>query len=225
MSNLENIPSHSESLPNVVDQVKGMIGEEKLEIFNNDAQQLAEMHTMPLTIKVGDVAPDFSLPNASGDIIKLANVLNQGAVVLTFYRGTWCPYCNLHLSLLQTILPEIIKLNANLVAISPMTPDNSKGMVDSNKLEFNVLSDVDNDVARQYTTVFKNSDTPIKAMADLGYDFFSFYDNPSAELPVAATFVISQKGVVVFAESEGGDYRKRTEPKAILAALKSISGE
>ena len=225
MSDLENIPSHSECLPNVIDQVKSMFGEEKHEIFNSDAQQLAETHTMPLTIKTGDVAPDFSLPNPGGETVKLANLLNQGAVVLTFYRGIWCPYCNLHLSLLQNTLPEITKLNASLVAISPMTPDSSKEMVDINELEFNVLSDVGNDVARQYTTVFKNSDSPIKAMADLGYDFFSFYDNPSAELPVAATFVISQKGVVVFAESEGGDYRKRIEPKAVLAALKSISGE
>ena len=88
-----------------------------------------------------------------------------------------------------------------------------------NALDFNILSDVDNAVARQYTTVFQNPESSIKAMADLGYDFYSFYNSRTGELAVPATFVIGQDGKVLFAQSAGGDYRQRIEPQKILDAL------
>ncbi|VAX13089.1 hypothetical protein MNBD_GAMMA24-1896 [hydrothermal vent metagenome] len=94
--------------------------------------------------------------------------------------------------------------------------------MESNALEFEVLSDAGNKVARQFTRVFKNADEPISSIAELGYDFYSFYDDKSVELPVSATFIIAPDKRVIFAESEGGDYRKRTEPQLILEALQSI---
>jgi peroxiredoxin len=140
-------------------------------------------------------------------------------VVLTFYRGIWCPYCNLELKTYQQILPQLKAAGANLVAVSPMTPDNSLQLKDTNALEFEVLSDVGNHVARQFTTVFKNLETSIKAMAELGYDFNGFYGDTSAEIPVPATFVIGQDGTIKFAGTAGGDYRERVEPKKILEVL------
>jgi peroxiredoxin len=142
-------------------------------------------------------------------------------VVLTFYRGVWCPYCSLHLKTYQQILPDIRAAGANLIAISPMTPDNTLSMQETNALQFEVLSDVGNQVARGYTTVFKNGDAPIQAMQDLGYDFFGFYGDASAELPVPATFVIAPDRSLLLAASGGGDYRERVEPQAILDALAS----
>jgi peroxiredoxin len=140
-------------------------------------------------------------------------------VVLTFYRGIWCPYCNLELKTYQQILPQLKAAGANLVAVSPMTPDHSLQLKDTNALQFEVLSDVGNHVARQFTTVFKNLDSSIKAMAELGYDFNGFYGDESGEILVPATFVISQDGTIKFAGTAGGDYRERVEPRKILEVL------
>ena len=214
--------TYKTSLNDLVDQLKDMFPADKFAVFNDDADQLGRTHTSPLAINHGDRAADFSLPNANGKTINLQDLLKQGPVVLNFYRGVWCPYCNLHLKLLQDFLPQIKQAGANLVAISPMNPDSAKASIDTNLLEYEVLSDTGNKVARQYTRVFKNADEPIKTMADLGYDFYSFYDDKSAELPVSAIFIIGSDGVVIFAESEGGDYRQRTEPAAIINALNGI---
>jgi len=219
MSDATTIPSYKDSLKGLIQQLGEMMPEDKLAVFNRDAEQLAKAHSAPLKLNKGDTAPSFSLPNADGKVIALENLLQQGPVVLTFYRGTWCPYCNLELKTYQQILPQIKQAGASFVAVSPMTPDNSLQMKDSNELAFEVLSDVGNKVAGQYTTVIKNPQTSIQAMADLGYDFHSFYDDTSAELPVPAIFVIAKNGVILFAGSAGGDYRERTEPQAILDAL------
>jgi len=219
MSNVIEIPSYKENLKELIKQLAGMIPEDKFPIFNNDAKLLAEKYTSPLKLNTGDKANSFTLHNAKGKTVSLGAMLQQGSVVLTFYRGTWCPYCNLQLKNYQQILPQIKEAGANLIAVSPMTPDNSLGMIDTNELEFEVLSDVGNTVARQFTTVFKSNDAPLQAMTEMGYDFFSFYDDESGELPVPATFVIAQDGTIKFASSEGGDYRERVEPQAILDAL------
>ncbi len=222
MSELSNIPSYSENLKELVGQLKGMFPEDKFKVFNNDALQLEKTYSSPLAVNVGDKAPLFELANANGELVSMDDLLVKGPVVLTFYRGVWCPYCNLHLKLLQQTIPNIEKLGASVVAISPMNPDNSQAIVEANELQFEVLSDIGNKIARQYTQVFKNAEESINAMSDLGYDFYSFYDDRTAELPVSATFIISTEGVVCFAESEGGDYRLRTEPKRIVEALESI---
>lgn len=219
MSNVIDVPSYKDELKELKEQLAGMIPEDKFSIFNSDAAQLAKTHKSPLKLNKGDKASPFSLPNALGNQISLNTMLKQGPVVLTFYRGSWCPYCNLQLKNYQKILPQIKQAGANLIAVSPMTPDNSMGMKETNELEFEVLSDAGNNVARLFTTVFKNDNAPVKAMTEMGYDFFSFYGDESGELPVPVTFVISQEGTIKFASSEGGDYRERVEPQAILEAL------
>jgi peroxiredoxin len=219
MAETKSIPSYKENLKGLTQQLGDMLPEEKFAVFNNDAKKLGEKYASPLKLHTGDKAPLFSLPNAVGKTIDIKDVLQQGAVVLTFYRGVWCPYCNLQLKTYQQLLPEIRQAGANLIAVSPMTPDNSLHMMDTNELQFEVLSDVGNKVARQFTTVFKNPETSIQAMADLGYDFHSFYGDTSEELPVPATFVIARDRTILFAGSGGGDYRDRVEPRAILDAL------
>lgn len=219
MSEVTSMPVYKESLNELVQQLRSLLPEDKLAIFNNDAQHLGEKYTAPLKLYAGDKAPLFALPNATGNLISLSDLLQQGPVVLTFYRGIWCPYCNLELKTYQQILPQLKQAGANLVAVSPMTPDNSLQLKDTNALQFEVLSDVGNKVARQFTTVFKNPDTSTSAMAELGYDFGSFYGDTSGEIPVPATFVISKDGVIKFAGTAGGDYRERVEPQKILEVL------
>ena len=211
--------SYQAQLPGLIEQLTGMLPAAQFEVFNRDAAQLAERHPTPLKVQAGDEAAPFSLPNPQGKSIALATLLQNGPVILTFYRGVWCPYCNLQLKVYQAMLPQITAAGASLVAISPMTPDNSLSMQEQNALQFHVLSDAGNTVTRQYTTVFRNSDAAIQAMTDLGYDFHGFYADESGEIPVPATFVINQQGKITFAQSAGGDYRQRIEPQDVLNAL------
>ena len=216
------IPVYKKQLEGLVSELGEMLPQEALGIFNKDANQLAETHTNPLKLKIGDHAPTFSLSNAKNNVVGLTEYLAKGLVVLVFYRGTWCPYCNLQLKIYQDILPELKKTGAKLIAISPQTPDNSLSIKEKNKLEFEVLSDPGNMVSRKYTTVFKNADAPVQAMQELGVDFNSFYADDSGELPVPAVFVVDQKGIIRFAKAESGDYRQRVEPQEILDALKQL---
>jgi peroxiredoxin len=214
-----SIPSYQDAVAALIQDLGKMLPADKFAVFNNDATGLAEEFPSPLKLKRGDQAPAFALPNAKGQTVLLEDALQQGPVVLTFYRGVWCPYCNLQLKQYQQILPQIHEAGARLIAVSPMTPDKSLSMEETNALQFDVLSDIGNLVARLYTSVFRYSDASLQAMQDLGYDFFSFYGDNSAELPVPATFVIDRDRTIRFASSRGGDYRERVEAQAILDAL------
>ena len=215
--------SYNQRRDELIEQLTEMLPAEQLGVFNQDAEQLAANYPSPLKLKVGNKAVPFSLPNVQGKQIELQSLLDKGPVILTFYRGVWCPYCNLQLKTYQDILPQITEAGATLVAISPMTPDNSLSMKEQNQLQFHVLSDIGNQISRAYTTVFKNSAAPIQAMTELGYDFYGFYGDESGEIPVPATFVINKDGVITFAGSNSGDYRDRAEPKDLLTALAKIN--
>ncbi len=213
------IPSYQQGLEELQSNLLTMLPEEALGVFDQDAQALAANHPSVLKLQSGDQAPDFSLSNAVGETVTLSKLLEQGSVVLTFYRGTWCPYCNLQLNQYQQILSKITSLGAQLVAISPQTPDESLNMQEKNQLRFEVLSDNGNIVARQYTTVFRNADAPVATMDQLGIDFNAHYADDSQELPVPAVFVIDPNSQVVWAKATGGDYRQRVEASEIINAL------
>ena len=215
-------PSYRTGLAELRGQLTGMLPADALAVFDADAAQLAATHTDALRVRVGDRAPDFTLSDATGEPVRLADVLAEGPAVLTFYRGTWCPYCNLYLAQLQAVLDRVEGQGARLVAVSPQTPDESLTLKEKLSLRYHVLSDLGNQVARQYTTVFRNGDTPVGLMTELGIDFDAHYADDSRELPVPATFVIARDGTVAFAKTEGGDYRERVEPAEVLAALEKL---
>jgi len=221
MSAQTQIPSYTEGLKELQENLSKMLPEEALAVFGKDANTLKAKHQSILKLNVEDKAPSFSLSNAVGETISLKSLLEKGKVVLTFYRGSWCPYCNLQLNQYQHVLEELKSLGENLVAISPLTPDESLNIKEKNELQFEVLSDNCNIVARQFTTVFKNEETPIETMKSLGIDFNSFYADDSQELPVPAVFVIEQDGTISFAKAIDGDYRNRVEAVDIINALKN----
>ena len=220
MSTITKTPSYKEGLKELQHNLANMLPSEALAVFDADAKLLKTTHTNILKLEAGDKAPAFTLSNATGESVSLEGLLSQGRVVLTFYRGTWCPYCNLQLNQYQQVLDEIKALGANLVAISPQTPDESLNIQQKNELQFEVLSDNGNTVARQFTTVFKNGETPVETMKDLGIDFDSFYSDDSQELPVPAVFIIERDGTISFASAIDGDYRNRVEAEDIINALK-----
>lgn len=212
-------PSYKEGLKELRGSMSDMLPNEVLEVFDNDANALNEEHTSILKLQTGDKAYDFTLSNAVNQSINLYEILKSNRVVLTFYRGVWCPYCNLILNQYQAILPEIKESGATLIAISPQNPDASLSMKEKNELQFEVLSDNGNLIAKEYTTVHPNPEKSLETMGELGYDYDSFNSDVNSELPVPATFIIEKDATISFAKSEGADYRNRVEPTEIINAL------
>jgi len=218
--NTKQIPSYNEGLEALKSNLSEMLPSHALDVWNADAEELGKNHNSILKLQPGDTAPNFTLSNAINETVTLYDVLKNQRVVLTFYRGTWCPYCNLVLNQYQTILPKMKEEGAVLIAISPQTPDNSLSIKEKNSLEFEILSDNGNIVTKQFTTVHKNPEKSLAKMSELGFDYDSFYADEGSEIPVPATFVIEQDGKISFAKTEGGDYRNRVEASDILNALK-----
>jgi peroxiredoxin len=191
------------------------------ERFAAHQARLAQM-SFPHALRAGDQAPEFELPNADGRPIRLLDRLRRGPVVLTFYRGVWCPYCNLQLHGLQQALPEIKGLGASLLAVSPQLPDGSRAMVDNNGLTFEVLSDRGSFVASTYGVVFALSPDDQALFTDVGNDLTQSNGDNSWLLPAPATFVIARGGVIRHARVDA-DFTGRIEPDEIVAILKTIA--
>lgn len=170
---------------------------------------------------IGDRAPGFSLPNALGEQVSLERMLREGPVVLSFYRGIWCPFCSLELRALQQYMPQIKALGGALVAISGQTPDNSLSMVEKHRLTYEVLSDTGQAVASSYGLVFRLPDYLQEAYEKLGHPIPMFNGAGQQTLPVPGTFVIGPDGIIRFAYANP-DYRYRADPADILAVLKSL---
>ena len=171
--------------------------------------------------QVGDQAPDFSLSNATGQSIRLSEYLAKGPVVLTWYRGGWCPYCNITLRQLQLELPNFQAKGANLIALTPELPDKSLSTQEKHALEFEVLSDVGNEVARAYGIVFKLTEE-VGEMYQNAFDLHAYNGDESKELPLAATYVIDVEGNIQYAFLDA-EYRNRAEPSDILKILDSLN--
>ncbi len=172
-------------------------------------------------IREGQLAPDFSLPDVNGQNITLSTLLANGPVVLTFYRGGWCPYCNMQLHAYEAILPQIKELGATLVAVSPQTPDNSLSTAEKLALDFEVLSDLNSTVIRRYGLVYTVDAENRKILAGFGNDLRAVNGNDKWELPVPGTFVIDRDGIVRLAFVEP-DYTKRLEPALLIKALQKL---
>lgn len=174
-------------------------------------------------IKIGQKAPNFELPNPKGQSISLETLLSTGPVVVTFYRGDWCPYCNLQLRALQMKLDDIHSLSATLVAISPQVPDGSMTESEINNMDFIVLSDQDAKVASQYGVSWKVPEFLMDHMrVDRNLDLEKINNGNESILPIPATFILNPDGVVTW-NYVNVDYRTRAEPDDIIEALKQIT--
>jgi peroxiredoxin len=193
----------------------------RAELYDAKVEALRTSFLIENTPAMGGEAPEFSLPNAQGKLVSLSKALSDGPVVVTFYRGSWCPYCNLQLRAYQRALPEIIALGGRLMAISAQLPDKSLSTVEQNALEFDVLSDVGNRVARSFGLVYALPDELRAALISNNKALPMFNGDDSWELPVPATYVIGRNGRVVLASVQI-DYRQRLAPEEIVAALQNI---
>lgn len=203
-------------------RAQSKIAPEKRAVMNAAINELAESGITNGVIKVGEKAPDFELVNIDGQIVRLFTVLENQPVVLMFYRGVWCPYCNMTVKAYQEILPEIERLGATLIAVSPQTPDNSLTMAQKHDLSFYVLSDLGNLAAREYGLVYQLPPELREIYLELHFDLTEYNGDETWELPLPGTFVIDQDGIVRYAFAHA-DYVKRAEPAEILAALEKLN--
>lgn len=192
--------------------------EETLDTMKRGTQSLVHSDILSHTIKAGDRMPNFELQNALGQTVTLDALLAQGPVVINFYRGGWCPYCNLELNAYQEILDKIHEKGAQLVAITPEKPDGSLKSTESLNLGFEILSDIDNHYAKSLGIVFKLSNELVSVYKGIQIDLVASQGNENAELPIPGTFVIDRDGTVKLAHLDV-DYTKRFEPEDVLKYL------
>ena len=172
--------------------------------------------------QVGDIAPDFTLKNATGKEVTLSDELKKGPVVLTWYRGGWCPYCNIAMAAMQESLSEIKEAGASLIALTPELPDKTLTTIEKNKLEFEVLTDLNHQVAEKYDLLFKLTPEVEKLYGEkFDLKAYNGAEAGTDTLPLVATYIIGQDGKIAWAFLHH-DYHKRAEPADIVAFLKSI---
>ncbi len=192
-----------------------------------DRQAIMERHIEQLRngviartmLKVGDHAPPIVLRNATGEIVDIGELRKKGPVIVTFYRGGWCPYCNLELKAFQEVLPEINAAGASLAAISPEKPDDTLSTAEKNALAFVVLSDVGHKIGRAFGLVYQFTDELRSAYREFGLDIPAHNGAPDEwALPISATYVIDRDGTIIYAYTDV-DYRDRADPRDVLEIL------
>ena len=175
-------------------------------------------------IKAGDRAPHFNLKDQNGNDVSSAALLVKGPLVVTFYRGVWCPYCNIELQAINEVLPEIQAYGANVVAISPQTPVNSRKSVRENRLSFPVLSDVNGETSAAFGVRFPLPGYLVDLYRRLRNDLPAFNDDPSWTLPMPARYVIGHDGFVLYSEVNP-DYTRRPDPSDMFAVLETATAK
>lgn len=195
-----------------------------IETLRRSADELLHSRILERSLKAGDRPPDFTLPNAVGKEVRLGAVTARGSAIVSFYRGGWCPYCSLQLRAYQQVLPQFRELGAELLAISPETPDKSQATLLKNFLQYEVLSDVGNGVARRFGLVYALGEELQQAYRRLGVVLPEYNGDDSWEIPLPGTFVIDRTMTVRLAFVDL-DYTKRLEPEAILQTLAAIRAE
>ncbi len=191
---------------------------EALDIMHRATAELIESGLVQRAKKAGDPAPQFALSDPEGNDVSSRELLAKGPLVVSFYRGVWCPYCNFELQALQAALPDITERGASLVAISPQTAPNSRKSQRENKLSFPILSDVRSEVAEAFGIRFALSDELIGLYRSFKNDLPAFNDNSSWVLPMPARYVIGSDGVIAYAEINP-DYTQRPDPSELLPVL------
>jgi peroxiredoxin len=172
-------------------------------------------------LRIGARAPAFTLADQQGRPVTLTQLLVQGPLVAIFYRGGWCPFCNVHLRAFQLARPHIRALGATVALISPQLPGFGRALANQHGLLFPVLSDAGNQVARQYGLVFQMPAELRKEYLADGVDLETITGDPRWEVPMPATFVIDRDGIIRYA-FVSADYTRRAEPSDVIATLRAL---
>jgi peroxiredoxin len=191
---------------------------EALDIMHRATDELIANAQAQHARKAGDAAPEFILADSDGKPVSMRELLERGPLVVSFYRGVWCPYCNLELQALQEALPEITARGASLVAISPQTAPNSRKSQRDNKLGFPILSDTRSEVAEAFGIRFALQDYLVELYKSFKNDLPTFNNDPAWVLPMPARYVIGTDGIIAYSEVNP-DYTQRPDPSELLPVL------
>jgi len=197
------------------------IAQADLNILMSEIQKLSDSDLAEKALKIGEKIPDVVLPNVSGEKIDVQSTLDQHLLIVSFYRGRWCPYCNLELRAYQEVFFEIKKLNASLVAISPQTLEHSLATRENNELAYEVLSDFGNRIARSFGLVFRLSDKVQEIYRKYKMILPEFNGDHSWQLPVPGKFVVDGNGVIR-GRFVNANYTQRTDPSEVLEVLHKL---
>jgi len=191
---------------------------EQLALMDRATDELIASGQAQRALKAGDRAPEFTLGDPDGKPVSAAEMLAKGPLVISFYRGVWCPYCNLELQALQEALPEIERRGAGLVAISPQTASNSRKSQRQNQLGFPILSDPKSEISAKFGIRFNLPSYLVDVYKAFKNDLPLVNDDASWVLPMPARFVVGQDGVIAYAEINP-DYTQRPDPSELLPVL------
>jgi peroxiredoxin len=208
------------------DQLKAAAAErlpaEVLEVFDRSIQEFLDQGIPTDSIKAGDLLEPFTLVDVNGTSVSLDQLVENGPAVIVFYRGGWCPYCNLALrTYQQELLPQLGALGARLVAISPQSPDESLSTVEKAALEFTVLSDPGSRLADRIGIAFEQADDVLAAQSELGLDLTKVNAEGAVRLPRPTVLVVDQDHTVHFVDIQP-DYTARTEVADVITALTDL---
>ena len=192
---------------------------EKLAITERAIAALQQSGIMERVLSVGARAPEFELADGDGKVFRSADALSRGRLVVSFYRGRWCPYCIAELESLQTILPQVQQAGASLVAVSPQIPKHSGFTAEQHELRFPVLSDPGNRVARQFGLVYRLPQELEQLYRSIFINLPNSNGDQSWELPLPATYILERDGTVLCAFADP-DHMRRAEPAELLERLR-----
>jgi peroxiredoxin len=192
-----------------------------VEALHRSVNELIASGAQNQALKAGDFAPEFTLPNVDGSPVSSKALLAKGPLVVTFYRGAWCPFCNLDLSALEEARSEIEARGASLVAISQQTSPNSRKSQRQNGLGFPILGDHGGEIAARFGVRWTLPDYLREVQKALGADLTQFNGEDSWTLPMPARYVIGQDNTIAYAEVNA-DYTRRPEPSAVFPVLEQL---
>ena len=199
-------------------ELAAQVPQEVLEAFGKSIEDLKTKNIEEKSIKIGETITNFSLKNAKNEVVNSSDILKNGKMIIAFYRGSWCPYCNLELKTLQEKISEFKEKNATLVAISPQSPDNSLTVIEKHHLTFEVLTDKDNVFAKQLGIVFELQDFVLPYYHALGIDLSSFNENADNSLPIPAVFVVNESSKIIYKFADA-NYMNRIDIDELLKTL------
>lgn len=192
-----------------------------LAILETAGAELREQFAQRPSLQVGDLAPDFMLLSAEGTLVTLSERLEQGPLILSFFRGGWCPYCLLELRAYQGIWPSVQALGASLLAVSPQTLKISRAMAERNGLGYPLLSDLGCQTAQDYGLAFVVPDTVRELYYAWGHPLPDYNGSEDWLLPIPATFILDRRRRIAEAFINP-DFSRRYEPEVALARLRTL---
>lgn len=210
--------SLAQQLEDLTAKLRSMVPAERLTTIDRAVEELKASGLADRALKAGDRAPSFELPDGDGMMWRSEDLLRSGPLVIVFYRGRWCAYCNTQLVALQQVHSQLAAGGASLVAISPQTQKHSYMTRDMHRLRFPVLSDAGNQVARAFGIVYRVSPEMQRLYEGIMTKLPGYNGDTSWELPMPATYVVRADGIISFARINA-DWRQRPEPAEILDYL------